>query len=98
MRNCNSLEEVRLNIDRIDELIVKLLSERTHYVAEAAKFKSTTDEVKAPQRVEQVISKVKSLAEKHGADPVLVERIYRMMIDSFINIEMTQYINEKNDK
>jgi isochorismate pyruvate lyase len=35
---CENLEQVRENIDRIDREIVKLIAERSTYVAQAAKF------------------------------------------------------------
>ncbi len=36
---CNSLEEVRANIDRIDDEIIKLIAERGTYVVQAPVFK-----------------------------------------------------------
>ncbi|MBP5168762.1 MAG: chorismate mutase, partial [Oscillospiraceae bacterium] len=36
---CSSLEEVRENIDRIDNEIIKLIAERTTYVVQASSFK-----------------------------------------------------------
>ena len=66
---CTTLEEVRSNIDRLDQQIVSLLAERGHYVSQAARFKKDTDGVKAPQRVEQVISKVRDLSHTIGANP-----------------------------
>ena len=38
---CNDLEQVRAQIDRLDALIVELIAERTTYVIQAAKFKKT---------------------------------------------------------
>jgi len=89
--NCNSLEEVRANIDRIDRQIVALLAERGAYVQQAARFKKTTDDVKAPQRVEQVIAKVTALAGELGADPSVTERVYRAMISAFIDAELAEH-------
>jgi len=54
---CNSLEEVRTNIDRIDNEIIKLIAEREMHVVLASKFKKDSQSVKSPQRVESVISK-----------------------------------------
>jgi isochorismate pyruvate lyase len=88
---CASIEEVRANIDRIDRLIVALLAERGDYVMQAAQFKKTTDDVKAPQRVEQVIAKVRALAEELGANPSVTERVYRSMISGFIEAELAEY-------
>ena len=62
MAECKNIDEVRANIDLIDREIVKLLSERSKYVRQAAKLKKNTDDVKAPNRVEEVISKVRNLA------------------------------------
>jgi isochorismate pyruvate lyase len=91
MKKCNSIEEVRSNIDKIDSEIVRLITERGFYVNQAAKFKKTTDDVKAPQRVEQVISKVRILAEENNGDPEVIEAIYRKMISCFIEAELRQH-------
>lgn len=88
---CNSLEEVRTNIDAIDREIVGLIAERGGFVMQAARFKKTTDDVKAPQRVEQVISKVRALAQDSGANPDVTEAVYRAMISAFINAELAEH-------
>ena len=88
---CNSLNEVRENVDKIDREIVSLLARRGNFVAQAASFKKTTDEVKAPNRVEQVIAKVTALAQEHGANPMVVESVYRAMISAFIEAELKEH-------
>ena len=93
---CASLEEVRSNIDRIDNEIIKLISERSDYVKQASAFKKSEDGVKAPNRVEAVINKVRSKAEEYGANPDMVEKLYREMISSFINMEMDEF-KRKNE-
>ena len=91
MIECNSIDEVRNNINNIDEQIVKLIALRGHFVNEAAKFKKDTADVKAPKRVEEVINKVKNLAQLNGANEEVVENVYRIMIDSFIKAEMNEF-------
>lgn len=86
----DSLEEIRLNIDFIDQQIVQLLGERHFYVKQAAKYKTSTDDVKAPARVEAVITKVRIVAEQNDIDADMVETIYRTMIDCFINSELKE--------
>lgn len=88
---CNSLEEVRSNIDAIDRKIVALIAERGSFVMQAARFKKSTADVKAPQRVEQVISKVRALAHDLGANPDVTEAVYRSMISAFINAELAEH-------
>lgn len=88
---CKNIEEVRENIDRIDIQIVKLIAERSTYVAQAANFKKNSKDVKAPQRVEKVINKVRDLAENNSVNPDIVENIYREMIRTFINFELLEH-------
>ena len=88
---CTTLEDVRNNIDRLDQQIVTLLAERGRYVSQAARFKKDTDGVKAPQRVEQVITKVRELSETVGANPEVTEQVYRSMIAAFIEQELAEH-------
>ncbi|MFT8322725.1 MAG: chorismate mutase [Bacillus sp. (in: firmicutes)] len=98
IHNVQSLNEVREQIDLLDSQIVSLLKERSVFVAEAARFKKDRDEVKAPERVEAVIKKVRLLAEQNNVSQSLVEQVYRTMITCFIQEEMDEHsrINEKN--
>lgn len=91
IETCQDIEQVRAHIDRIDRQIVTLLAERGAYVKQAAKFKKTTADVKAPQRVEQVISKVTALAIELEANPTVTEQVYRAMIAGFINAELAEH-------
>lgn len=85
---CTSLDEVRQRIDVIDRSLVSLLAQRGKLVTQAARFKKTTDDVRAPARVEQVIEKVRAMAGETGASPAVVEQVYRAMISAFIAEEL----------
>ena len=89
--NCDSLEQVREKIDGLDRQIVGLLAERGAYVAQAARCKKDSDAVRAPQRVEQVIGKVRTLADELGANPDVTESVYRAMIAAFIEQELAEH-------
>jgi isochorismate pyruvate lyase len=85
---CASLSEVRERIDALDVHIVRLLAERFEYARQAAGFKLSAAEVPAPARVEQVIAKVRRLAEENGAPPAGVEQVYRALIGAMIDVEL----------
>ena len=89
--NCRSIEEVRSNIDRIDRQMVTLLADRGGYVKQAARFKKTSDDVKAPQRVEQIIAKVTALSIELGANASVTEQVYRAMISGFVDAELAEH-------
>lgn len=92
---CSSLEEVRSNIDRIDNEIIKLIAERTGYVMQASAFKKSEDGVKDSGRVEAVIRKVREKADEYGADSDMVEALYREMISRFVSMEMNEFKKNK---
>ncbi|WP_298716602.1 chorismate mutase [uncultured Oceanisphaera sp.] len=94
---CNSIEEVRTNIDSIDRKIVALIAERGGFVNQAARFKKTTDDVKAPARVEQVIDKVRGLSAEFGGNSDVTEVVYRAMISAFISAELTEHAELNSD-
>ena len=89
--NSDSLEQVREKIDGLDRQIVGLIAERGAYVSQAARFKKDSDAVRAPQRVEQVIAKVRALAGELDANPDVSEKVYRAMIAAFIEQELAEH-------
>lgn len=93
---CASLDEVRQGIDEIDRNLVSLLAQRGRLVTQAATFKKTTDDVRAPARVEQVIRKVREMADETGASAEVVEQVYRAMISAFIAEELTAHAKLTN--
>ncbi|UVJ42095.1 chorismate mutase [Pseudomonas sp. LS1212] len=90
-KHCNNIAEVRAHIDRLDKELVALLAARGGLVKQAARFKKTDDDVKSPQRVEQVISRVKALSLELGANPGVTEQVYRTMIGAFIELERHEH-------
>ncbi len=81
---CNSLQDVRDNIDRLDETILPLLAERIDYVLQAAQFKETRGDVRIPVRIEFIVDRVRAFAEKEGMDPDMAESIYRHIMEESI--------------
>lgn len=97
---CATLADVRANIDRLDDEIVRLIAERAMYVKDAARFKRDAFQVSAPARQAQVFEKARLLAERHNQgfanlDQVVVAT-YRAMVAAFIANEQT-YFNTMKD-
>ena len=88
---CESLAQVRENIDRIDRQILAAMAERGKYVAEAGRFKADPAAVSAPARVEAIIAKTRILAVEYGLPPEVAERTYRAMIAAFEDYERAEW-------
>jgi hypothetical protein len=63
-----------------------------------AAFKSDHSAVRAPDRVQQVIDKVCKHATELGLPTVIIEKVYRTMIDAFIDYELRQYDPFRQEK
>ncbi len=86
-QDCASMEEVRKEIDRIDEQLVDLISERFGYVDRAWQLKDNPDEATVPWRIQQVVDRVRGHAKKRDIPESLVEALWRQMIGWFIQYE-----------
>ena len=90
-QDCQSMDDVRQEIDRIDTEIVDFLSERWGYVDRMWELKRRRgDEANVPWRNKEVIDKVRSRAEKNGMPPEMAEALWRQIIGWGI-----QYQDEK---
>jgi isochorismate pyruvate lyase len=84
---CQSMNEVRVEIDRIDGALVDLIAERFGYVERAWQLKSRPEEAVVPWRIQQVIDRVRTRAESKGVSPELAEALWRQMIGWFVQYE-----------
>ncbi|SDD15380.1 chorismate mutase [Niabella drilacis] len=88
---CNNIDDIRKEIDVIDEAIVRLIGRRAQFVKAAAKFKRTETAVRDEERVAAVIGSKKQLAIAHGVSPELIEAVYHTMIGHFVNEELEHW-------
>jgi isochorismate pyruvate lyase len=84
---CNSMDQVRAEIDRIDRQLVDLIGERFTYVDRAWQLKQAPSEARVPWRIQQVIDKVRARAVQNNLPPELIEALWRQMIGWFIQYE-----------
>lgn len=94
----STIEDVRKHIDQIDIELVKIITQRAECVKAAARFKTDHSAVRAPDRVQQVIDKVRATASTTGLPEVIIEKTYRAMIDAFIDYEIEQHDGLQQDK
>lgn len=98
------MSQVRSEIDRIDNALVDLISERYGYVDRAWQLKMTTREGAVVQwRIQQVIDRVKARAAEKGMPPEMIEMVgaqWRNMIGWFVQYEeeKLRQVQDSNDK
>jgi isochorismate pyruvate lyase len=88
---CADIHDVRAEIDRIDREVIALLGQRFAYVKAAAKFKTSREGVKAPDRLEKMLRQRREWAESTGLNPDVIEKLYRDLVGYFTEEEMKHW-------
>jgi isochorismate pyruvate lyase len=88
---CPTLDEVRRHIDAYDAEIAALISKRHHFVMQAAKFKPSVEAVVVPERIEEIVARVRKVAADHGVNPDVLEKVYRALLAGTIADEQRRW-------
>lgn len=91
LKHCESMAEVREEIDALDRGIVGLLADRLHYIEEAARIKRSRDQVRDEARIADVLKKVEAEARRIGANAGVLVQTYRTLIEASITYELEQF-------
>ena len=94
MKECKSLQEVREEIDKIDTQLVDLIAKRNAYIRQAAAFKESVEEVKAEDRIEFIMQRVRHRAIEQGISPNLISDLFTIMIDEMVETEIAELRNK----
>src|SRR5437867_12487123 len=84
----STLEDLRKNIDRVDEVLVRLLNERARCACEIGRLKKELGvEVYQPDREKQVLDHVRGVAAEGPLGPDAIARLFERIIDEARRLE-----------
>jgi chorismate mutase len=83
-----TLDELRRDIDRVDEVLVRLLNERARRVCEIGRLKKSLGlEVYQPDREKDVLTHVRTVACEGPLGPDAIGRLFERIIDEARRLE-----------
>jgi len=85
--DCSTKEDVRAELDRIDQALLALFAERHGYVTRMAEIKTDPHEAHDPARIAAILAKQRKRAEELGLDEDQAELIWKTLIDWNVNYE-----------
>jgi isochorismate pyruvate lyase len=88
---CESMADIRAEIDRLDRQVVALLGQRFSYVKAASKFKTSETTVRAPERFQAMLQQRRTWAEEEELNPDAIEKMYQDLVNHFIDEEMKHW-------
>lgn len=89
---CQTIQQVRDGVDEIDSLLLDLIVRRQAYTVRAAKIKRDAgSQVRDEARLSYQIERAKTLGTQKGISPMLIEPIFRMLIEQHIKLETIEH-------
>ena len=83
-----TLDDLRKDIDRVDEVLVRLLNERARCVCEIGRLKKEQGiEIYQPDREKQVLQHVRTVASEGPLGPDAIARLFERIIDEARRLE-----------
>jgi chorismate mutase-like protein len=83
-----TLDDLRNDIDRVDEVLVRLLNERARVACEIGRLKKEIGaEVYQPEREKQVLAHVRGIAAEGPLGPDAIARLFERIIDEARSLE-----------
>lgn len=91
------MERLRDAIDRVDEVIVKLLNQRARYAIEIGQVKKAADlAIYSPEREKEVLGNVERWSEG-PLEPSTMRRLFERIIDESRRVERLTAEREKEE-
>jgi isochorismate pyruvate lyase len=88
---CGSMNELRDAIDVLDSRLVALLAVRQAYIERAAQLKTGREQVRDPERIEDVVSRVIAEGKRSGLSADIAEPVWRTLIEVSIKHEFDAF-------
>ena len=81
----SKLEELRREIDQLDEKLIELLAERFAVSRQVGELKrSSVLPLRDEEREQRQVRRVRGVAQAHGVSPELAEAVLRLVIDTVV--------------
>ena len=85
------LSKIRIELDKLDNSLIKIIKKRTNLVKKVLELKDKKNQIIDQKRINFILSKLNKEAKKRGIPQQLVEKIWKIMITSFIDYEKEIY-------
>ncbi len=88
------MEELRKELDLLDNDLIKLVSKRFKFIEQAAIIKDDISKIRDTDRIENIIKRLRGLAKDNNISPDIVEKLWRFIIELSIELE-TEIFSKK---
>tara|TARA_B100000941_G_scaffold157409_1_gene111776 strand:+ start:1152 stop:1421 length:270 start_codon:yes stop_codon:yes gene_type:complete len=81
------MQDLREELDLLDNKLIVLISKRFKLIEQAAIIKADESKIRDNERIENIISRLRGLAEENSISADIVEKLWRFIIELSIDLE-----------
>ena len=85
------LSKLRERLDKLDDLLIKIVKRRTNIVNEVLKLKDFKNQIVDNKRIKIILSRIRKKSIKNKIDPKITRRIWINMIRAYIDYERRNF-------
>ena len=85
------LNLLRKKLDKLDNVLLKIIKKRTQIVKKVLSLKSSKKEIVDKKRISTILKKIRKVSIKKKIDPKITNRIWKNMIWSYIAFEKRNF-------
>ena len=89
--NLKKLIKLRKKLDKLDNSFINLIQKRTLIVKEVLKLKEYKNQIVDKKRIKIILNQIRKKSIKKNIDPKITNKIWKNMINAYINYEKRNF-------
>ena len=85
------LSKIRSELDKLDNLLIKLIKKRTFLVKKVLLLKERKSQIVDKNRIKEILLNIKKKSKKNNIDPKITNKIWKNMIYAYIDYEKRNF-------
>ena len=85
------LSKIRSELDKLDNLLIKLIKKRTFLVKKVLLLKEKKSQIVDKKRIRKILLNIKKKSQKSNIDPKITNKIWKNMIYAYIDYEKRNF-------
>ena len=85
------LNRIRLDLDKLDNSLIKLIKKRTNLVKKVLVLKEKKNQIIDKKRIKIILKSIRKKSIMNKIDPKITQRIWKNMIFAYIDFEKRNF-------
>ena len=87
----NKLSKIRIELDKLDNILIKIIKKRTALVKKVLNLKEKRNQIVDQKRIKFILQNIRKKSLKNNIDPKITHRIWKNMIYAYIDFERRNF-------